>query len=173
MELLIALLISNQLTFISLNTICVNLNDMSMTVKIINKSNNPNPEYKTPGSSGMDVRAFMSSPLEIQSLDRALVKTGIFLEMDESIECQVRPRSGLALKKGITVLNTPGTIDADYRGELGVILMNQSKETVVIHSGDRIAQLVFAKVEKVKLVNVTDVNVTKRGDGGFGSTGIK
>ena len=173
MELLIALLISNQLTFISLNTICVNLNDMSMTVKIINKSNNPNPEYKTPGSSGMDVRAFMSSPLEIQSLDRALVKTGLFLEMDESIECQVRPRSGLALKKGITVLNTPGTIDADYRGELGVILMNQSKETVVIHSGDRIAQLVFAKVEKVKLVNVTDVNVTKRGDGGFGSTGIK
>ena len=99
--------------------------------------------------------------------------TGLFLEMDESIECQVRPRSGLALKKGITVLNTPGTIDADYRGELGVILMNQSKETVVIHSGDRIAQLVFAKVEKVKLVNVTDVNVTKRGDGGFGSTGIK
>mgnify|MGYP001976579112 CR=1 FL=1 len=97
----------------------------------------------------------------------------VFLEMDESIECQVRPRSGLALKKGITVLNTPGTIDADYRGELGVILMNQSKETVVIHSGDRIAQLVFAKVEKVKLVNVTDVNVTKRGDGGFGSTGIK
>ena len=173
MELLIALLISNQLIFISLNTICVNLNDMSMTVKIINKSNNPNPEYKTSGSSGMDVRAFMSSPLEIQSLDRALVKTGLFLEMDESIECQVRPRSGLALKKGITVLNTPGTIDADYRGELGVILMNQSKETVVIHSGDRIAQLVFAKVEKVKLVNVTDVNVTKRGDGGFGSTGIK
>ena len=167
------MLISNQLTFICLNTICVNLNDMSRIVKIINKSNNPNPEYKTSGSSGMDVRAFIEAPLEIESLERRLVQTGIFLEMDESIECQVRPRSGLALKKGITVLNTPGTIDADYRGELGVILMNQSKETVVIQSGDRIAQLVFAKVEKVKLVNVTEVNVTKRGDGGFGSTGIK
>ena len=146
---------------------------MSMTVKIINKSNNPNPEYKTSGSSGMDVRAFISSPLEIESLNRALVKTGLFIEMDESIECQVRPRSGLALKKGITVLNTPGTIDADYRGEIGVILMNQSRETVIIQSGDRIAQLVFAKVEKVNLENVTEVNMTQRGDGGFGSTGMK
>ena len=146
---------------------------MSTTVKIINKSNNPNPEYKTSGSSGMDVRAFISAPLEIESLGRALVKTGLFLEMDESIECQVRPRSGLALRKGITVLNTPGTIDADYRGEIGVILMNQSRETVVIQSGDRIAQLVFAKVEKVSLENVAEVNMTKRGAGGFGSTGIK
>ena len=167
------MLISNQFTSISLNTICVNLNDMSMTVKIINKSNNPNPEYKTSGSSGMDVRAFISAPLEIESLNRALVKTGLFVEMDESIECQVRPRSGLALKKGITVLNTPGTIDADYRGEIGVILMNQSRETVTIQSGDRIAQLVFAKVEKVNLENVTEVNMTQRGDGGFGSTGMK
>jgi len=146
---------------------------MSMTVKIINKSNNPNPEYKTSGSSGMDVRAFISSPLEIESLNRALVKTGLFIEMDESIECQVRPRSGLALKKGITVLNTPGTIDADYRGEIGVILMNQSRETVIIQSGDRIAQLVFAKVEKVNLENVAEVKMTQRGDGGFGSTGMK
>ena len=170
---LIPLLISNQFTSISLNTICVNLNDMSMTVKIINKSNNPNPEYKTIGSSGMDVRAFISAPLEIESLNRALVKTGLFIEMDESIECQVRPRSGLALKKGITVLNTPGTIDADYRGEIGVILMNQSRETVIIQSGDRIAQLVFAKVEKVNLENVTEVNITQRGAGGFGSTGMK
>ena len=146
---------------------------MSVNVKIINKSNNPNPEYKTKGSSGMDVRAFMSNPLEIESFERVLVKTGLFLEMDESLECQVRPRSGLALKKGITVLNTPGTIDADYRGELGVILINQSREPVVIQSGDRIAQLVFAKVEKVKLEDVCEVNVTKRGRGGFGSTGIK
>ena len=146
---------------------------MSMTVKIINKSNNPNPEYKTTGSSGMDVRAYMEAPLEIESFERALVKTGLFLEMEESIECQVRPRSGLALKKGITVLNSPGTVDADYRGELGVILMNQSKEKVVIHSGDRIAQLVFAKVEKIKLENVGEVNDTERGEGGFGSTGIK
>ena len=170
---LIPLLIFNQLTFISLNTICVNLNNMSVNVKIINKSNNPNPEYKTTGSSGMDVRAFLTSSLKIESFQRVLVKTGLFLEMDESLECQVRPRSGLALKKGITVLNTPGTIDADYRGELGVILINHSSEPVFIQSGDRIAQLVFAKVEKVKLENVSEVNVTKRGHGGFGSTGIK
>ena len=117
---------------------------MNMTVKIINKSNNPNPEYKTMGSSGMDVRAFLAAPIEIESFERALVKTGLFLEMDESIECQVRSRSGLALKKCFTVLNIPGTIDADYRGEIGVILMNQSKEKVVIYSGDRVAQLVFA-----------------------------
>ena len=146
---------------------------MNMTVKIINKSNNPNPEYKTMGSSGMDVRAFLAAPIEIESFERALVKTGLFLEMDESIECQVRSRSGLALKKGITVLNSPGTIDADYRGEIGVILMNQSKEKVVIYSGDRVAQLVFARVEKIKLENVGEVNATERGKGGFGSTGIK
>lgn len=146
---------------------------MNMTVKIINKSNNPNPEYKTMGSSGMDVRAFLAAPIEIESFERALVKTGLFLEMDESIECQVRSRSGLALKKGITVLNSPGTIDADYRGEIGVILMNQSKEKVVIYSGDRVAQLVFARIEKIKLENVGEVNATERGKGGFGSTGIK
>ena len=146
---------------------------MNMTVKIINKSNNPNPEYKTMGSSGMDVRAFLAAPIEIESFERALVKTGLFLEMDESIECQVRSRSGLALKKGIAVLNSPGTIDADYRGEIGVILMNQSKEKVVIYSGDRVAQLVFARVEKIKLENVGEVNATERGKGGFGSTGIK
>jgi dUTP pyrophosphatase len=102
-----------------------------------------------------------------------LVKTGLFLEMEHSIECQIRSRSGLALKKGLTVLNSPGTIDADYRGEVGVILMNLSRETVVIHNGDRIAQMVFAKVEKVGLKNVDVVDSTERGSGGFGSTGIK
>jgi dUTP pyrophosphatase len=146
---------------------------MNQIVKIINTSNNPNPEYKTTGSSGMDVRAFIDEPLTIQPLDRALIKTGLFLEMENAIECQIRPRSGLALKKGLTVLNSPGTIDADYRGEVGVILMNLSRETVVIHNGDRIAQMVFAKVEKVGLENVNVVDSTERGSGGFGSTGIK
>lgn len=146
---------------------------MNQIVKIINTSNNPNPEYKTTGSSGMDVRAFIDEPLTILPLDRALIKTGLFLEMENSIECQIRPRSGLALKKGLTVLNSPGTIDADYRGEVGVILMNLSRETVVIHNGDRIAQMVFAKVEKVGLENVDVVDSTERGSGGFGSTGIK
>jgi dUTP pyrophosphatase len=121
----------------------------------------------------MDVRAFIEAPIEIKSFQRVLVKTGLFLEMDDALECQVRPRSGLALKKGITVLNTPGTIDADYRGEVGVILMNQSTENVVIQSGDRIAQLVFALVEKISFKNVEEISTTKRGEGGFGSTGIK
>jgi len=146
---------------------------MENMVKIINTSNNPNPEYKTTGSSGMDVRAFVAGSIEIASLSRALIKTGLFLQMNETLECQVRPRSGLALKKGITVLNSPGTIDADYRGEIGIILMNLSDDKVVIESGDRIAQLVFAKVEKVTLENVEVVNKTERGEGGFGSTGIK
>ena len=146
---------------------------MENTVKIINTSNNPNPEYKTSGSSGMDVRAFVVESVEIAPLSRALIKTGLFLEMSEALECQVRPRSGLALKKGITVLNSPGTIDSDYRGELGIILMNLSDDKVVIESGDRIAQLVFAKVEKVLLEKVEVVNKTDRGEGGFGSTGIK
>lgn len=146
---------------------------MENTIKIINNSNNPNPEYKTAGSSGMDLRAYIGDPVEIEPLSRALIKTGLFIEMDDTLECQVRPRSGLALKKGITVLNSPGTIDADYRGEIGVILMNLSDDKVVIHSGDRIAQLVFAKVEKVTLEDVVVVNDTDRGDKGFGSTGIK
>ena len=146
---------------------------MENMVKIINTSNNPNPEYKTTGSSGMDVRAFVAGSIEIAPLSRALIKTGLLLEMNETLECQVRPRRGLALKKGITVLNSPGTIDADYRGEIGIILMNLSDDKVVIESGDRIAQLVFAKVEKVTLENVEVVNKTERGEGGFGSTGIK
>ena len=144
-----------------------------MVLKIVNKSNNQLPRYETLLSAGMDVRAFIDNPKVIAPLERTLIKTGLYVEMAKGYEIQVRPRSGLALKKGITVLNSPGTIDADYRGEIGVILMNLSDDKVVIHSGDRIAQLVFAKVEKVSLEDVTVVNATDRGDKGFGSTGIK
>jgi len=146
---------------------------MSTKIKIINHSNNPLPEYKTEGSSGMDVRAFLTEEIKIKPLERALIKTGLFLEMETGMECQVRPRSGLALKQGITVLNTPGTIDADYRGEIGVILINLSNKTVIVEKGDRIAQLVFAKMEWVEWSLVKETKATERGDGGFGSTGIK
>lgn len=121
----------------------------------------------------MDVRAVLEAPLTLAPMRRALVPTGIFLEMDQSLECQVRPRSGLALKKGITVLNTPGTIDADYRGEVGIILVNLSAEDVTITDGERIAQLVFCKVEKVNLIQVQELGSSERGEGGFGSTGVK
>ena len=156
-----------------LDTIYVNLNTMGHKVKISNRSTNANPEYKTTGSSGMDIRAFIEGPKSLQPFERALIPTGIYLEMDSSIECQIRPRSGLALKKGLTVLNTPGTIDADYRGEVGVILVNLSQETVVIENGDRIAQMIFAQVEKAVFENVENVEPSERGSGGFGSTGIK
>ncbi|MEY3083831.1 MAG: hypothetical protein RL037_11 [Bacteroidota bacterium] len=141
-------------------------------VHIINKSKHELPRYETVGSSGMDVRANIDSPIEISPLSRVLVKTGLYLEMNPGIECQIRPRSGLALKKGITVLNTPGTIDADYRGEIGVILVNLSNETFVVVDGERIAQLVFCKVEHIELKEVDVLSDSKRGEGGFGSTGI-
>jgi len=146
---------------------------MSIKVKIINQSNNPLPEYKTVGSSGMDVRAFTTEKISIKPLERALVKTGLFLEMETGMECQVRPRSGLALKQGLTVLNTPGTVDADYRGELGVILINLSNKEVFIENGERVAQLVFAKIDTVAWLEVQSTESTDRGSGGFGSTGIK
>ena len=146
---------------------------MAIKVKIINQSTNALPEYKTVGSSGMDVRAFTNETVFIKPLERSLIKTGLFLEMNTGIECQVRPRSGLALKQGLTVLNTPGTIDADYRGELGVVLVNLSNEMVCIENGDRIAQLVFAKIECIDWVEVNNTDNTERGAGGFGSTGIK
>ena len=145
----------------------------SMQVKIHNKSKHPLPQYETTGSSGMDVRANLDEPIVIPSLGRALVKTGLFLEMENGLECQVRPRSGFALKKGVTVLNTPGTVDADYRGEVGVILINLSAEEVEIQDGERIAQLVFCKVEQVQLEAVEILNESERGAGGFGSTGTK
>lgn len=144
-----------------------------MHVKITNKSKHPLPQYETIGASGMDVRANISESINIEPLGRALIKTGLFLEMEIGLECQVRPRSGMALKKGITVLNTPGTVDADYRGEVGVILVNLSNETVTIEDGERIAQLVFCKVEQVQLLEVEALNDSTRGAGGFGSTGVK
>lgn len=144
-----------------------------MQVKITNKSKHSLPLYETIGASGMDVRANISESLNIEPLGRALIKTGLFLEMEIGLECQVRPRSGLALKKGITVLNTPGTVDADYRGEVGVILVNLSNEKVTIEVGERIAQLVFCKVEQVQLLEVETLNESTRGAGGFGSTGLK
>lgn len=140
---------------------------------IINKSNNPLPEYATVGSSGMDIRAFVESPIVLSPMERALVPTGLFVELTEGYEIQVRPRSGLAIKQGITCLNSPGTVDADYRGELKVILINLSVENQTIHSGDRIAQVVFAEVAKAKWNLVDAINETERGEGGFGSTGKK
>ena len=144
-----------------------------MQVKITNKSKHDLPKYETAGSSGMDIRANIDEVVTVKPLQRALIKTGLFLEMDPSIECQIRPRSGLALKKGLTVLNTPGTVDADYRGEIGVILINLSEEEVVIEDGERIAQMVFCPIQKVALTEVTELTDSARGAGGFGSTGIK
>lgn len=143
-------------------------------IKIINKSTNSLPEYKTTQSSGMDVRAFMENneQVTLQPMERALIHTGLYVELPEDMEIQIRPRSGLALNDGLTVLNTPGTIDADYRGEIGVILVNLSKYPVNIKNGDRIAQLVFAKVTKIAgFENVEIINDTERGSGGFGYTG--
>lgn len=142
-----------------------------MVVKITNKSKHPLPQYETSGSSGMDLRANLDSPIIIPPLGRALVKTGLFLEMEHGLECQIRPRSGFALKKGVTVLNTPGTVDADYRGEIGVILINLSAENVEIQDGERIAQMVFCKVEQITFQQVEVLSNSDRGSGGFGSTG--
>jgi dUTP pyrophosphatase len=144
-----------------------------MKVAIINKSNNPLPSYETSASAGLDIRAFIEGKCTLNPGERKLIKTGLFLEIPEGFEAQVRPRSGLALKNGITVLNSPGTIDADYRGEIGVILINHSSEIFEINSGDRIAQLVFAKVEQAVWYETESLNETERGAGGFGSTGKK
>ncbi len=143
----------------------------NMTVKIINRSGNTLPAYATEGSSGMDLRASIELPVTLQPLQRSLVPTGLFIELPIGYEAQVRPRSGLAIKQGITCLNSPGTVDADYRGELKVILINLSAEMQVINNGDRIAQLVFQKVEKAMLEQVEAINETQRGEGGFGHTG--
>lgn len=142
-------------------------------LKIINTSNNPLPHYATEGAAGMDVRAYIQEPITLRSLERTAVPTGLFLEIPSGYEVQVRPRSGLALKQGLTCLNTPGTIDSDYRGELQVILVNLSTDTQTIHSGDRIAQLVLQKVEQATWQQVETLTTTARSDGGFGSTGKK
>jgi dUTP pyrophosphatase len=140
-------------------------------LKIINTSNNELPHYATEGAAGMDVRAFLPEPITLQSLERTAVPTGIFLEIPYGFEVQVRPRSGLALRQGITCLNTPGTIDSDYRGELKIILINFSREPQSIQSGDRIAQLVVQKVEQARWQEVETLTETTRSAGGFGSTG--
>jgi dUTP pyrophosphatase len=144
-----------------------------MFIKITNKSKHPLPKYETLGASGMDIRADIETMIEIEPLGRVLIKTGLYLEMENGLECQVRPRSGLALKKGLSVLNTPGTIDADYRGEIGVILVNLSNVSVSIEDGERVAQLVFCRVEHVSLTEVTVLTDSERGVAGFGSTGLK
>ena len=144
-----------------------------MEVKVINKSNNPLPKYSTPQSAGMDLRANIKDSIDIDPLCRVLIPTGIYIELPEGYEAQVRPRSGLAFKHGITVLNSPGTIDADYRGEICVILVNLSNIPFTIASGTRIAQLIFSKCEQAELIEVEELNSTERGEGGFGHTGNK
>jgi len=144
-----------------------------MQVKIINKSNHDLPHYETIASAGMDLRANISEERVLKPLERSIVGTGLFIELPVGIEAQVRPRSGLAAKKGITVLNAPGTIDADYRGEIGVILVNLSNEDFTIQNGERIAQLVIAKHERAEWLEVDELSSTDRGEGGFGSTGTK
>ena len=144
---------------------------MSAIIKIVNKSHHPLPAYATLGSSGMDIRAFITEPISLAPLSRILVPTGLFLAIPNNWEAQIRPRSGLAIKQGITCLNTPGTIDADYRGELKVILINLSNETQIINDGDRIAQIVFQAVEKVEWELAEELEETERGEGGFGHTG--
>jgi dUTP diphosphatase len=144
-----------------------------MTIKIINKSEHPLPSYETNASAGMDLRANISEPITLNPLERALVKTGLFIELPIGYEAQVRPRSGLAFKKGITVLNSPGTVDADYRGEIGVILVNLSNEPFVVENGERIAQLIIAKHERAEWQETFELSETSRGEGGFGSTGVK
>ena len=151
------------------------VNDFKINIKFSNKSNNPNPEYATKGSSGFDLRANLESPVTISSGSVAVVPTGLFFELPENFEIQVRPRSGLAAKNGVTVLNTPGTVDSDYRGEIKVILINHGKESFTIQNGDRIAQAVIASV--INIFNFNEVKEisddTERSSGGFGSTGLK
>jgi dUTP pyrophosphatase len=144
---------------------------MSTIIPIVNHSHHPLPAYATQGSSGLDLRAFITSPVQLAPLERALIPTGLHIAMPNHLEAQVRPRSGLAIKQGLTCLNTPGTIDADYRGEIKVILINLSNEIQVIHDGDRIAQIVFQQVEKTEWQLVENLETTQRGEGGFGHTG--
>ena len=143
-----------------------------MVLRLVNKSNNDLPRYETELSAGMDVRSFIESPIILKPFERKLVNTGLYAQLEKGYEIQVRPRSGLALKKGITVLNSPGTIDADYRGEIGVILINFSNDDFIINSGDRIAQLVVSKHEQPNLEQTDSLDSTSRGEKGFGSTGV-
>ena len=144
-----------------------------VTVKIINKSNNPLPQYSTPYSAGMDLRANLEEAVTLQPLERKLIPTGLFIELPEGYECQIRPRSGLALKHGISVLNSPGTVDADYRGEIGVILVNLSNEPFTVNPGERICQMVVARHSTVEWECVEQLAKSERSSGGFGHTGVK
>ncbi len=143
-----------------------------MKIRIVNKSQNPLPAYETQSAAGMDLRADLGEEKVLKPFERGIIPTGLYLELPDSVEAQVRPRSGLAAKAGITVLNSPGTIDPDYRGEVKVILINLSQENFTIKNGDRIAQIIFSKFEKATLEQVEIVNETERGKGGFGSTGV-
>jgi dUTP pyrophosphatase len=143
-----------------------------MNIQIINKSKHELPSYETIASAGMDLRANIEVAITLKPLERTIVKTGLFIALPIGTEAQVRPRSGLAAKKGVTVLNAPGTVDADYRGEIGVILINLSNDNFVINDGERIAQLVIAKHERADWIEVSELNETERGSGGFGSTGV-
>jgi len=142
-----------------------------MEVKIVNTSDNPLPDYSTSHSAGMDLRASLEKPVTLKPMQRALIPTGLFVELPKGFEAQIRPRSGLALKKGISVVNTPGTIDADYRGEIGIILINLSGEDFVVESGERICQMVINKVESIRWSQVESLEDSERGAGGFGHTG--
>ena len=144
-----------------------------MELKIINKSNNPLPRYESEQAAGMDIRCNISEAITLQPMERRLIPTGLFIELPVGYEAQIRPRSGLALKRGLTVLNTPGTIDADYRGEIGVILINLSGEPQTIEPGERICQMVIARHEAPEIVEVTELSATERGEGGFGHSGRK
>lgn len=144
-----------------------------MQIKIINKSANPLPQYESSQAAGMDLRCSIAEPVTLQPLERKLFPTGLYIELPIGYEAQIRPRSGLALKRGITILNTPGTIDSDYRGEIGVILVNLSSEPVTIENGERICQMVIAKHEHAELIEAENLEKTERGTGGFGHSGIK
>lgn len=144
-----------------------------MEIKVINKGHQPLPQYATPQSAGMDLRANLDAPVTLRPMERRIIPTGLYIALPAGYEAQVRPRSGLALKKGITVLNSPGTIDADYRGEIGVLLINLSQEDFIVNDGERIAQMVIARHEQSKFVTVDMLDETERGAGGYGHTGVK
>jgi len=144
-----------------------------MIIQVVNKGHQPLPAYATAQSAGMDLRANLSEPVVLRPLERRLIPTGLYIALPEGYEAQVRPRSGLALKRGITVLNAPGTIDADYRGEVGVVLINLSQEDFVVNDGERIAQMVIARYDQAQLVEVEELDKTERGEGGYGHTGVK
>jgi dUTP pyrophosphatase len=152
--------------------ICTQSNFYNMNVQIINKSKHATPNYETEGAAGMDLRANLNEPIVLKSLERAIIKTGLYIALPIGFEAQVRPRSGLSAKKGITVLNAPGTVDADYRGEIGVILVNLSNQDFVVNDGERIAQLIIAKHERINWQEVEILSETERGESGFGSTGV-